>query len=180
MQMMQETINRLQRQTSQTEVHVRTQVMNSNKPSAGGRKSAADDHKPLTEDEKVKLSNSIASLPADKQSRVVDIIKERTANVDDDGQEIEIDINALDTPTLRRLQRYVKSCRSSKKRKQPKQTPAPVLSENLDLDIHELENHDLFGLDDPKRPRLDTDMALDLPFSHLVDGLDSDSDPELA
>lgn len=43
-------------------------------------------------------------------SQVVDIIKRRKSNLLQNSDEIEIDIDTLDTPTLRELQKYVFEC----------------------------------------------------------------------
>jgi len=70
----------------------------------------AEDDAPLTYDEKRNLRMSIEQLPADDTQRVVDIICESTNIGQDDDGELEIDIDSLDTKTLRRLQEYVSSC----------------------------------------------------------------------
>ena len=80
----------------------------------------------MTHDEKMALSQAISQLPNEKLSRIVEIIKERMPLLkNEDDQEIEIDINALNAPTLRHLQRYVKSCTSRKRKSAPQQQPSP-------------------------------------------------------
>ncbi|CAN0150936.1 unnamed protein product, partial [Phaeothamnion confervicola] len=62
---------------------------------------------PLTFDEKRQLSDDINKLTPDKLTRVVQIIQERMPLGSRGEEEIEIDIDSMDTPTLRDLQRYV-------------------------------------------------------------------------
>jgi len=64
----------------------------------------------MTHDETMALSRAISQLPNEKLARVVEIIKERMPLLNEDDHEIEIDINALNVPTLRHLERYVGSC----------------------------------------------------------------------
>ena len=68
------------------------------------KKSAA---KGVSFDEKRKLSREINRLPGDKLTKVLQIITERMP-IDQQGDEIEVDIDQLDNETLRELQKYVK------------------------------------------------------------------------
>lgn len=106
MGLMQETITSLQRQTSLTEVTMQAQLQLG--ALGGSSKKAKPDDRPLTENEKEVLKAGINGLAPEKLPRVVEIIKERMANVDERDHEIEIDLDALDHTTLRHLQRYVK------------------------------------------------------------------------
>ena len=69
-------------------------------------------HRAMTFEEKRELSMNINRLPEGKLGRVLQIISERVplkpGQQRDD--EIEIDINSFDTPTLRELQHYVRVC----------------------------------------------------------------------
>jgi len=108
MEMMRETIDVLKRQTSQTELNMQAQLKLGTMGGAAPRKAKVDD-RPLKDEEKVALNASISELPPEKTNRIVEIIKERMSNFDDNqSQEIEIDLDRLDAPTLRHLQRYVK------------------------------------------------------------------------
>ena len=65
--------------------------------------------RPLAQREKQMLKDDIFKLPPHKLGPVVDIISKSNANVANaDDDEIEIDIDKLDVPTLRELQDYVK------------------------------------------------------------------------
>jgi len=111
---MQATIAALQKQAAQTEVQVQMNMeLAAAAPSTASKaaqRKAALSKKPLTYEEKTQLSNDINSLPPEKLGHVVKIVQEHmplTSQNNDD--EIEIDIETLDTETLRHLQSYVKT-----------------------------------------------------------------------
>eukprot|EP00698_Gefionella_okellyi_P021286 TRINITY_DN6861_c0_g1_i1.p1 TRINITY_DN6861_c0_g1~~TRINITY_DN6861_c0_g1_i1.p1 ORF type:complete len:800 (-),score=208.26 TRINITY_DN6861_c0_g1_i1:193-2592(-) len=80
--------------------------------------------KPMTFEEKRQLSLDINRLPQDKLPRVVQIITEAMPQAGNQ-EEIEIDIDALDTRTLRQLERFVRIClnRSAPKKRRNVSTP---------------------------------------------------------
>ena len=86
-----------------------------------------DDQRPMTYDEKRTLSMNINKLPSDKLNKVLQIIAESRPLGDQKDEEIEIDIGALDTKTLRELQRYVKGCVTKKKPRSKKHQPRQQL-----------------------------------------------------
>lgn len=111
---MQATIAALQKQAAQTEVQVQMNmemaVAGPSAKSKAAQRKAALMKTPLTYEEKTQLSNDINSLPPEKLGHVVKIVQEHmslTSQNNDD--EIEIDIETLDTETLRHLQSYVKT-----------------------------------------------------------------------
>jgi len=69
------------------------------------------DSEPLTLEEQQELTETINTMSLDKLKPVVDIIRESAGLNDDDTEEIELDINQLDTATQRKLQRYVMKVR---------------------------------------------------------------------
>jgi hypothetical protein len=89
------------------------------------------EEQPLTHLEKRQLSQSIHRLPDDKLAKVVQIIQERMPNFDGgDTEDMEIEIDALSTETLRHLQRYVNGVlNKKKKRAAPKKKPLPYQTE---------------------------------------------------
>jgi bromodomain-containing factor 1 len=199
MELMQQQLAEIKRQTSQTEVNMQAQLQLA--PIAGSASAAAQqrpkkpaEERPLTEADKEALKAGINALPEDKLPRVVEIIKERLAHVDERDAEIEVDLDALDAATLRHLQRYVKSC-APKKRKAPgggaggggshgggwdhQLLPSPALPDGLDMDMGSLEADALDGFDggeddedgdgssdDRKRVRPSADSSLG-----MLDGL---------
>ncbi|KAM7250595.1 hypothetical protein ACFE04_022478 [Oxalis oulophora] len=61
----------------------------------------------MTMEEKHKLGLGLQSLPQEKMDNVVQIIRKRNGHLRQDGDEIELDIEAVDTETLWELDRFV-------------------------------------------------------------------------
>ncbi|KAJ4966678.1 hypothetical protein NE237_018527 [Protea cynaroides] len=62
-------------------------------------------------DEKQKLGTSLQNLPQEKMDQVLYIIRKRNSDVAQHGDEIELDIEVLDTETLWDLDRFVCNCK---------------------------------------------------------------------
>jgi hypothetical protein len=80
-------------------------------PAARKSSTPAPKHaQPLSQFEKQQLKDDIFKLPSHKLGPVVEIISKAMPKTEqkDDADEIEIDIDKLDIPTLRELQNYVK------------------------------------------------------------------------
>ncbi|KNA05399.1 hypothetical protein SOVF_190690 [Spinacia oleracea] len=71
-------------------------------------------------EEKHKLGAGLQSLPEEKMSQVIQIIRKRNGDLTQDGDEIELDIEAVDTETLWELDRFVTNYKKmvSKQRRQ--------------------------------------------------------------
>lgn len=79
-----------------------------------------EDVRPMSFEEKKKLSLSINSLPSESLGMVVKIIHERMPHLTGQGpEEIEIDIDALDAATLRHLERYIKTVQRKRRGNKP-------------------------------------------------------------
>jgi len=76
-------------------------------------------NQPLEYEEKKLLISQIHALPPQKLAKVIEIIQASLppGRADDNGEEVEIPIDELDTTTLRKLQEYVEN--STKKRAAP-------------------------------------------------------------
>ncbi|KAM7479061.1 hypothetical protein LguiA_027274 [Lonicera macranthoides] len=61
----------------------------------------------MSEEEKHKLGIGLQSLPQEKMPQLVQIIRKRNEHLAQEGDEIELDIEALDTETLWELDRFV-------------------------------------------------------------------------
>lgn len=61
----------------------------------------------MSMEEKHKLGVGLQSLPQEKMPQLVQIIRKRNEHLAQDGDEIELDIEALDTETLWELERFV-------------------------------------------------------------------------
>jgi len=82
-------------------------------------------NQPLTYKEKQQLKKDILGLSAEKLPEVVDIISRRMPQLNQGGEdEVEIDIDQLDIPTLRELQQHVRrTMANQRRRKTPSRTP---------------------------------------------------------
>ncbi|KAF8043417.1 hypothetical protein BT93_A1679 [Corymbia citriodora subsp. variegata] len=75
---------------------------------------AKDPHKrDMTYDEKQKLSTNLQNLPSDKLDNIVQIIKKRNSSLFQHDDEIEVDIDSVDTETLWELDRFVTNYKKS-------------------------------------------------------------------
>ncbi|KAJ6832708.1 putative transcription factor GTE4 isoform X2 [Iris pallida] len=75
---------------------------------------AKDLHKrDMTFDEKQKLSNNLQNLPPEKLDNIVQIIKKRNSSLSQHDDEIEVDIDSVDTETLWELDRFVTNYKKS-------------------------------------------------------------------
>ncbi|CAH8353668.1 unnamed protein product [Eruca vesicaria subsp. sativa] len=61
----------------------------------------------MTMEEKAKLGVNLQELPPEKLGQLIQILKKRTTNLPQDGDEIELDIEELDNETLWELDRFV-------------------------------------------------------------------------
>uniref|UniRef100_A0A7S2RYW8 Bromo domain-containing protein n=1 Tax=Eucampia antarctica TaxID=49252 RepID=A0A7S2RYW8_9STRA len=91
----------------------------------------SDEEKPLTLKEQEDLTEAINSIHPDKLETIIQIIRE-SATLNDDEEEIDLEIDQLDTSTQRKLQRFVmknvKPKRAKKTAKQKQVVPAPAKS----------------------------------------------------
>ncbi|XP_059301305.1 transcription factor GTE4 isoform X1 [Lycium ferocissimum] len=67
----------------------------------------------MTYDEKQKLSTCLQNLPSEKLENVVQIIKKRNSSLCQQDDEIEVDIDSVDTETLWELDRFVTNYKKS-------------------------------------------------------------------
>lgn len=67
----------------------------------------------MSMEEKQKLGLGLQSLPQEKMPQLVQIIRKRNDHLSQDGDEIELDIEALDTETLWELDRFVANWRKT-------------------------------------------------------------------
>lgn len=73
--------------------------------------------RPMTFEEKRKLSVNLEGLPGDKLERIVQIIKKRNPDLGQNEDEIEVDIDSFDNDTLWELDRFVTNYMKSKGKK---------------------------------------------------------------
>ncbi|KAK4758931.1 hypothetical protein SAY87_020232 [Trapa incisa] len=86
----------------------------SGRTAAPKKPKAKDPHKrEMTFDEKQKLSTNLQNLPSDKLDSIVQIIKKRNTALSQHDDEIEVDIDRVDTETLWELDRFVTNYKKS-------------------------------------------------------------------
>ncbi|CAN4083106.1 unnamed protein product [Withania somnifera] len=61
----------------------------------------------MTFEEKAKLGESLQDLPIEKMDHIVQIVKRKTPNLTQEGDEVELDFEIIDNETLWELDRYV-------------------------------------------------------------------------
>lgn len=86
-------------------------------------------------EEKHRLSVGLQSLPEEKMPQVVQIIRKRNGHLREDGDEIELDIEAVDTETLWELDRFVTNWKklASKIKRQSLMGINPIPNEGDDM-----------------------------------------------
>jgi len=86
---------------------------------------AQEEARDMSFEEKQQLSAGINKLSSNNLTKVVKIIKTNMPSLGHGGDEIEVDLAALDNTTLWKLQHFVDSCNATKKKpKQSKSTAA--------------------------------------------------------
>ncbi|KAK4398111.1 Transcription factor GTE4 [Sesamum angolense] len=89
-------------------------IAQSSKVPAPKKPKAKDPNKrEMTYDEKQKLSINLQSLPSEKLENVVQIIKKRNPSLSQQDDEIEVDIDSVDTETLWELDRFITNYKKS-------------------------------------------------------------------
>lgn len=73
--------------------------------------------RPMTYEEKQRLSEGLQSLTDDKMTQLVGIVRKRNLDTTQHGDEIELDIDSMDNETLWELDRFVNNCKKSKNRR---------------------------------------------------------------
>ena len=154
----------------------------------GGGGSAALPNRDMSYAEKQELTELLGELPEDKQARVVQIVAERHAEMggaEDDL--IEINIEELDSVTLWKLDRYVRSCLKPKKKK-PTQADMLLEAQRLEAEAERelMQVEASLGVGQPIVPpgAMDAPAPTSAPASKAADGdatsssSDSDSDSD--
>ncbi|MCL7032565.1 hypothetical protein MKW94_022607 [Papaver nudicaule] len=106
----------------------------------------------MSYEEKQRLSTNLQSLPLDKLDNVVQIIKNRNSSLLHNDDEIEVDIDSVDTETLWELDRFVTNYRKGlgKKRKAENAIQPTKESEQIVEEAVMLQNPDPPMLEPPQ------------------------------
>ncbi|GJP37999.1 hypothetical protein CLOM_g15056 [Closterium sp. NIES-68] len=109
---------RLQKLESQLVASTKAQQQQGKAKGGQAKPRVADAKKrEMTFAEKQKLSVNLGKLPPEKLDRIVQIISERNPDLSQNADEIELDIDSLDSETLWELERYVSNCMKSKSKR---------------------------------------------------------------
>lgn len=107
------------------------------------------DRREMSVDEKHRLGFGLQSLPEERMQQLVKILRKRHGHMVQDGDEIELDIEALDTETLWELDRFVRNCKmeESKTKMQSLGDNSPQITSHAEADqdalmdkVEEMEN----------------------------------------
>ncbi|XP_019423370.1 PREDICTED: transcription factor GTE7-like isoform X1 [Lupinus angustifolius] len=131
----------------------------------------------MTLEEKHRLGMGLQSLPSEKMEQVVQIIRKRNGDLEQDGDEIELDIEAVDTETLWELDRLVtnyKKMVSKIKRQALMGNYNNVASNKSNGELSSLEKIDTAMPIEAKKPKKmeaavdeDVDIGDDIPMSNF-------------
>ncbi|MCD7448290.1 hypothetical protein HAX54_040403 [Datura stramonium] len=91
----------------------------------------------MTYDEKQKLSTNLQNLPSEKLENVVQIIKKRNSSLCQQDDEIEVDIDSVDTETLWELDRFVTNYKKSLSKNKRKAELADQEKKEAETDVQE-------------------------------------------
>ncbi|XP_052726335.1 transcription factor GTE4 isoform X1 [Vigna angularis] len=104
----------LDRSESMTQPPKIMSITPSSRTPAPKKPKAKDPHKrDMTYEEKQKLSANLQGLPSEKLDAIVQIIKKRNSALSQHDEEIEVDIDSVDTETLWELDRFVTNYKKS-------------------------------------------------------------------
>ncbi|XP_068500005.1 transcription factor GTE4 isoform X1 [Phaseolus vulgaris] len=104
----------LDRSESMTQPPKIMSITPSSRTPAPKKPKAKDPHKrDMTYEEKQKLSTNLQDLPSEKLDAIVQIIKKRNSALSQHDEEIEVDIDSVDTETLWELDRFVTNYKKS-------------------------------------------------------------------
>lgn len=95
--------------------------------------------RPMTFEEKRKLSVNLERLPGEKLERIVQIIKKRNPDLGQNEDEIEVDIDSFDNDTLWELDRFVTNYMKSRGKKAKSKTQTHRSDFQVCMSCHPLE-----------------------------------------
>ncbi|KAG8058607.1 hypothetical protein GUJ93_ZPchr0002g24491 [Zizania palustris] len=102
-------------------------------PSLKKPKAKDPDKRDMTIDEKRKLSNNLQNLPPEKLDVVVQIIKNKNLSVRQHDDEIEVEIDSMDTETLWELDRFVANYKKNLSKQKRKAERAMLARQDAEL-----------------------------------------------
>ncbi|KAG0491326.1 hypothetical protein HPP92_004724 [Vanilla planifolia] len=101
--------------TSWPQTHPQQQQFSTAVRKAGGKlpkpKAKDPNKRPMSYEERQKLSLGLQSLPPEKMNQVIFILRRRNVDTQQDGDEIVLDFETMDTETLWELDRFLCNCK---------------------------------------------------------------------
>lgn len=151
-----------------------TKQLANQKPAAERAPKLPKNATPLTNREKQALKTDIFKLPADKVNPIIEMCANR--GVEDKGEDsVTIDIEKLEIPVLRELQKYVKKCLNQMNRKKGgAQKDQPTLNVPLTTPVPSPSP----SLQQPTTPRQPLSRKSDSESGDSSSSEDSDSESE--
>ncbi|KAL3509236.1 hypothetical protein ACH5RR_028637 [Cinchona calisaya] len=133
------TLGRSESMTNLVDPKTKTMISTPLLRTPAGKKPKAKDHnkREMTYDEKQKLSTNLQSLPSEKLENVVQIIRKRNPSLSQNDDEIEVDIDSVDTETLWELDRFVTNYKKSMSKNKRKADLANQEKEEIEQNVQE-------------------------------------------
>uniref|UniRef100_A0A0D3F339 Bromo domain-containing protein n=1 Tax=Oryza barthii TaxID=65489 RepID=A0A0D3F339_9ORYZ len=128
-------------------------------PSMKKPKAKDPDKRDMTIDEKRKLSNNLQNLPPEKLDVVVQIIKNKNLSVRQHDDEIEVEIDSMDTETLWELDRFVANYKKNLSKQKRKAERAMLARQDAELHAQHVA---------PQQPSQEPNIGVKSPKQNLI------------
>ncbi|XP_015689451.2 transcription factor GTE4-like isoform X2 [Oryza brachyantha] len=128
-------------------------------PSMKKPKAKDPDKRDMTIDEKRKLSNNLQNLPPEKLDVVVQIIKNKNLSVRQHDDEIEVEIDSMDTETLWELDRFVANYKKNLSKQKRKAERAMLARQDAELRAQHVA---------PQQPSQEPNIGVKSPKQNLT------------
>ncbi|CAM8928223.1 unnamed protein product [Rhodiola kirilowii] len=122
----------------------------------------------MSNEEKMKLGAELQELPEEKMAQLLQIVQKRNEHVIEDGDEVELDIESLDTETLWELDRFVvnwKKALSKMRRQGLMGNNISGPSDGRDMGMSDAEVNTVEGVKAKKGDDEDVDIGDEMPMS---------------
>uniref|UniRef100_A0A5B7AKV4 Putative transcription factor GTE4 n=1 Tax=Davidia involucrata TaxID=16924 RepID=A0A5B7AKV4_DAVIN len=121
------------------------------------------DKRDMTYEEKQKLSTNLQSLPSEKLDGIIQIIKKRNSSLCQQNDEIEVDIDGVDTETLWELDRFVTNYKKSLSKKKRRAELASQARAEAEQNVQETNPAPAVAAEGPKETKTDENNATSSP-----------------
>ncbi|KAL2331643.1 hypothetical protein Fmac_019224 [Flemingia macrophylla] len=161
----------LNRSESMTQPPKIMSITPSSRTPAPKKPKAKDPHKrDMTYEEKQKLSSNLQSLPSEKLDAIVQIIKRRNSALSQHDDEIEVDIDSVDTETLWELDRFVTNYKKSLSKNKRKAELAILARERAEQNAQQKSQAPVVVEVPKEAPADDRNVPPSLPVQGQIQG----------